>query len=97
LSASRVSKGKEKLKNAEISEVFPAKVSGVQKVGKAELGDKTLLDALIPFKESLKESAKLNEPIEEAFKKAVTRAEEGAESTKTIVATKGRARYLGDR
>ncbi|MDD3681592.1 MAG: dihydroxyacetone kinase subunit DhaL [Mesotoga sp.] len=97
LSASRASKGKESLEIADIAELFQAMVDGVQKVGKAELGDKTLLDALIPFKESLKESAKLNEPIEAAFEKAVTRAEEGAESTKTIVATKGRARYLGDR
>ncbi|HDP77171.1 MAG TPA: dihydroxyacetone kinase subunit L [Mesotoga infera] len=97
LSASRVSKGKESLEIADIAELFQAMVDGVQKVGKAELGDKTLLDSLIPFKDSLKESAKLNESIEEAFEKAVTRAEEGAESTKTIVATKGRARYLGDR
>lgn len=97
LNAAKYSKGKASLNLKEIDCFFHSMIEGVQKVGKASLGDKTLLDALIPFEESLKSSAESGETIEEAFEKAVIKAEEGAESTKEIVATKGRARYLGDR
>ena len=97
LSASRAAKGKETLNMAEISDLFQAMVEGIQKVGKAELGDKTLLDSLIPFAESLKRSAENGEAIEDSLTEALIKADEGAESTKRIVASRGRARYLGDR
>lgn len=95
--AGRYAKGKEKMDLKELSDFFQAMVNGVQKMGGAKLGDKTLLDALIPATESLKSSASKREDMLLAFKKSVEEAENGAESTKEITAHKGRARYLGDR
>lgn len=95
--AGRYAKGKERMNLEELSEFFQAMVNGVQKVGRAKLGDKTLLDALIPATESLKNSISEQEDMLLAFKKSVEAAENGAESTKEIKANKGRASYLGDR
>jgi dihydroxyacetone kinase len=72
-------------------------VNGIQKTGGAEIGDKTLLDALIPAVESLKRSALRNEDIISSMRKFVEEAVNGAESTKGIVARKGRASYVGER
>ena len=72
-------------------------VDGIQKRGGAKLGDKTLLDAFIPAVESVKESASRNENIQSAVKKSVEAASKGAESTKEIIALKGRASYVGER
>jgi len=95
--AGRYAKGKESLDLKEVSELFQSMIDGIQKVGKAKLGDKTLLDSLIPLTESLKKSAEEDLEIENAFEIAIKEAEKGAESTKTITASKGRARYLGER
>jgi dihydroxyacetone kinase len=95
--AGQYAKGKEKMDLNELAEFFQAMVNGVQKMGGAKMGDKTLLDALIPATESLKRSASEKEDILSAFKKSVEAAEKGAESTKEIAAHKGRASYLGDR
>ena len=95
--AGQYAKGKEKMNLNELAEFFQALVDGVQKVGGAKRGDKTLLDALIPATESLKRSAEGQEDILSAFKKSVEAADKGAESTKEIAAHKGRASYLGDR
>ncbi len=97
LQAGRYAKGKESLDLAETAGFFQSLVDGVQKAGKAKLGDKTLLDSLIPFTESLKESAAKQAGFKEAYKEALNKANEGAESTKKIVASQGRARYLGER
>jgi len=93
----RFAKGKEAMDLKELAEFFQAMVNGVQKMGGAQLGDKTLLDALIPATESLKQSAAAQEDVLVALQKSVESAEKGAEKTKEIAATKGRAQYLGDR
>jgi dihydroxyacetone kinase-like protein len=95
--AGRYSKGKKRMDLEELSEFFQAMVDGVQKTGGAKRGDKTLLDALIPATESLKRSASEREDMLDALGKSVKAAENGAESTKEIAATKGRASYLGNR
>jgi len=97
LAAGRYAKGKEEINIKELSELGQSMVDGVQKRGGAKLGDKTLLDAFIPAVESLKTSASRNEDIVSAVKKSVEAASKGAESTKEIVALKGRASYVGER
>lgn len=97
MKAGRYAKGKESLNLKEVSELFQSMIDGIQKVGKAKLGDKTLLDSLIPLTESLKISAEEDIEMENALDIAIKEAEKGAESTKTITASKGRARYLGER
>ena len=97
LAAGRYAKGKEEINIKELSELGQSMVDGVQKRGGAKLGDKTLLDAFIPAVESLKMSASRNEDMLSAVKKSVAAASKGTESTKKIVALKGRASYVGER
>ncbi len=97
MSAARYSSGKTELTLQEFSELMQSAVDGIQKRGGAELGDKTLLDALIPTTESLKQSAVSGHSFKEAFKRGALAAVEGAEKTKEYVASKGRASYVGDR
>ncbi|SHH16043.1 dihydroxyacetone kinase [Clostridium grantii DSM 8605] len=95
--AGKYAKGKEEVTLAEFAELMQSAVDAIQKRGKAQLGDKTLLDALIPTVMALKESAEAGEDMLEAMKKGAAAAREGAEKTKEMVASKGRATYVGER
>jgi phosphoenolpyruvate---glycerone phosphotransferase subunit DhaL len=66
---------------------------GVQARGKAQLGDKTMLDALIPGVEALENASELDAGLREA----ADAAEAGMREATALVARKGRASYLGDR
>ena len=74
-----------------------AAIDGVQMRGKAHEGEKTMLDALIPALRAIKKSYAEDSDFQTALAKGVAAAEEGVEYTKTIIATKGRASYLGER
>jgi phosphoenolpyruvate---glycerone phosphotransferase subunit DhaL len=76
---------------------FEAAVNGVVMRGKAEQGDKTMLDALIPALNALKQVAENGQSLEEALKAAASAAKEGMEGTIPLEARKGRASYLGPR
>jgi dihydroxyacetone kinase-like protein len=68
-------------------------MEGVQSRGKAQPGDKTMLDALLPAIEALEQASEL----ESGVSAAVAAAEQGMNATTPLVARKGRASYLGDR
>jgi phosphoenolpyruvate---glycerone phosphotransferase subunit DhaL len=68
-------------------------LEGVQARGKAEPGDKTMVDALIPAIEALEGASDLGEGL----RAATQAAEEGMRATIPLVARKGRASYLGER
>ncbi len=70
-------------------------VAGVQARGKAELEDKTMVDALIPAVEALKEHA--GDSLADALTASADAAQKGMEATIPLVARKGRASYLGER
>ena len=72
-------------------------IGGVQMRGKAVRGEKTMLDAMIPALEAMKAAAGEGKDTKDVLDAGVTAAEEGVEYTKTIIATKGRASYLGER
>ena len=72
-------------------------VNGVMMRGKANLGDKTMLDTLIPALNTLKECAADGTSLTEALKASEKTAEQGMLSTIPLVAKKGRASYLGER
>lgn len=65
--------------------------------GKANLGDKTMLDTLIPALNTLKECAANGASLPEALNASEKTAEQGMLSTIPLVARKGRASYLGER
>ena len=72
-----------------------AGLKGVQARGKAEPGDKTMVDALQPAVEALKAAAGQDEAS--ALRASADAAEEGMKATIPLVARKGRASYLGER
>lgn len=95
--AGRSVKGKGTLSLADTAELAAAAVAAIQKKGGAKRGDKTLLDALIPAAESLADSAGRNADLPDALAAAAAAAVAGAEETKTMVASRGRASYVGER
>ncbi|WIF93927.1 dihydroxyacetone kinase subunit DhaL [Caminicella sporogenes] len=97
LKASAVVNGKMELSSQDIIKMFEEAINGVVMRGKAQRGEKTMLDALIPAYEVLKNSIESGKSLKESFQDAAKAAYEGVEYTKTIKATKGRASYLGDR
>lgn len=74
-----------------------AGVEGVQARGKAELGDKTMIDALVPAAGALRAAAAAGLSLADALRQAADAAEEGMKATTPLVARKGRASYLGER
>ena len=78
------------------ADVFAQGVESVKQRGKAGAGEKTMLDVYIPVSEYLN-SIKASEDIVDVLKKIVLVATEGMESTRDMVATKGRASFLGER
>ncbi|MGA3030210.1 MAG: dihydroxyacetone kinase subunit DhaL [Candidatus Limnocylindrales bacterium] len=74
-----------------------AGITGIQRLGKAEPGDKTMLDALMPARDALKQALANGTPPNEALRDAVAAAEAGMKATIPLVARKGRASYLGER
>jgi len=76
---------------------FDAGVRGVQARGKAQRGDKTMLDALLPAVEALRVADVSGRRVDEALRLAAAAADEGARATIPLVARKGRASYLGER
>ena len=74
-----------------------AAIGGIEMRGKAHEGEKTMLDALIPALNAIKKSYEENNDFKAALTSGVDAAEKGVEYTKTIIATEGRASYLGER
>ena len=94
-SMAKYAKDKTELNALEVGEMLSEGVAGIQKRGGAKLGDKTLLDALIPAAEAIKDNHEKG--FLDAMKYGALAAREGAEKTKEISATKGRASYVGER
>ena len=82
---------------AQLSACADAALGGVQALGKARPGDKTLVDALAPVALALAESEASGLGVTEAADAAVAAADAGADATAGMVATLGRASRLGDR
>jgi dihydroxyacetone kinase-like protein len=80
---------------AELAAGVSAGLAGIQKLGKAEPGDKTMVDALLPAVAALREAQSAG--VAEAVDRAASAAEEGMKATIPMEARKGRASYLGPR
>lgn len=89
--------GQEELTPTELADLLQAGVAGVVQRGKANLGDKTMLDALSPAVTTFTESVGKGNTIVDALKQAVEAAEMGMKQTIPLIAKKGRASYLGER
>ena len=74
-----------------------AAVEGVMRRGKAEPGDKTMLDALLPALKALNDALADDTGLEQALSESAEAARGGMEATIPLIARKGRASYLGER
>lgn len=92
LRASAAVKDRGELTPADLGEALSAALGGIVARGKAELGDKTMVDALDPAVKAAK-----GDTAAELLAAAAAAAEAGADATIPIVARKGRASYLGER
>ena len=97
LRASMAVKGKQELSEEDMADLLQSGLDGVVQRGKANLGDKTMVDALTPAVDTFKQAIAAGSTTVEGLKKAVAAAEEGMKSTIPLVAKKGRASYLGER
>lgn len=95
--------GKEEITLADLAELFQAANTGVYETGKksfgkgAVVGDKTLVDALKPCADALSKAALDGDKLLDAIDKGAKAAVAGAESTKAVVATLGRAGTVGEK
>jgi dihydroxyacetone kinase-like protein len=89
--------GKMELTLADWTEALEASLNGIVMRGKAELGDKTMVDALTPAVNALKQAIQENQQISTALELSADSAQKGMEGTIPLVARKGRASYLGER
>jgi len=89
--------GKSELEPADVLALFQAGIEGIQQRGKAALGDKTMLDALLPALDAMRGAVEGGSGVADMMERGAAAAEAGVEATKTMQARKGRASYLGDR
>ena len=77
--------------------MFVDGVEAVKQRGKADVGEKTMMDVLIPVANCLKEGVEEDIDLKDLMRKTIETAEKGMLSTKNLLATKGRASFLGER
>ena len=77
--------------------MFADGVEAVKQRGKADIGEKTMMDVLIPVANCLKQGIEKNKDLKDLMREAIEEAEKGMLSTKDLLATKGRASFLGER
>jgi dihydroxyacetone kinase-like protein len=97
LRASTALSGKEDPSPEDVAEAIETALAGVKQRGKAEEGDKTMVDALAPAAKAAKEAADAGKGVGGVFRAAADAAGEGAEATVPLTARRGRASYLGAR
>lgn len=101
--ASKTAQQKQELSIQEFANMMQAVVKGIQDTGErsfgrgAVVGDKTLIDALVPFADAWTQAAEQGEDIKLAAVKAAEAAVLGAQKTSDIVARMGRAGTVGER
>ena len=89
--------GKEELTSADIVAMIEAFLGGVVARGKAHAGEKTIVDALTPALNAARQALGEGATLAQVTSRAAEAAEEGAKATIPMLATKGRASYLGER
>jgi dihydroxyacetone kinase-like protein len=97
IQAGQAATGKAELTLSDWAAMLDAATNGVINRGKAAVGDKTMVDALVPAVQALKEALGANLSLPDALLRSAQAAERGLQSTLPLVARKGRASYLGER
>ena len=87
----------EDLSGEQVVAMVRAAVDGIRTRGQSDVGDKTLLDALVPMTDRLEREFAAGNGAEAALRAAAATAREEAEATSAMVAKRGRAAYTGER
>jgi len=90
-------KGKPETDAKLFGEMLKAARDGLEDLGGAKIGDKTLMDAVIPAQEAYQAAVDAGASLQEALKKMADAAEKGKDSTVDLVAKIGRSARLGER
>ena len=90
-------KGLKNVNSSQMADFFEAAANGIKERGKAELGDKTMLDVWLPVSEVMKINVEQNEDIIEILLKGSLIADQAMKSTKDMLSNKGRSSKLGER
>ena len=97
LRAGSSAQGKAELNGTDVVTLLRAAVDGIQARGGAAVGDKTLLDALVPATDELERRVAVGSRPGEAARAFAETARASAEATTTLIARRGRASYSGER
>ena len=97
LRAGVATSGKNELYEADVVHMLEAALEGIKARGKAQPGEKTMMDALTPALAAMKEAEQQNVGMAQMLRRASDAAETGMKATIPMLATKGRASYLGER
>jgi len=97
LAAGKAAQDKDRIDQHDLVLLGEAAVEGVKKRGKAEVGEKTMLDCLVPAVEAFKASTEGGSNLSHALQRAVTAAEAGLESTVNMQSQHGRASWHGEK
>lgn len=95
--AARVAKGKSEIDLSTLAEMCAAAADGVRERGKSDVGDKTLLDALVPAAQALAQAAAEGATLPAGLERAAVAAEQGARATIPMKSKIGRAAWFADR
>lgn len=93
----KVVQKKSELSEDDLVEFWVAFADGIKERGKAEVGDKTMVDTLEPAIETLKNRYSDSRNFVHSFTEAVSAGKKGMESTKDMISNKGRSSRLGNR
>jgi dihydroxyacetone kinase-like protein len=97
LRGAAVLQGKTELEEEDVVQFWLAAVRGIQERGKAQVGDKTMLDSWIPAMEALQQARSEGKELLASLESAVSAGEAGMKSTAGLVSQKGRSSRLGER
>ena len=95
--AGKLVKGKSEITAEELALMFKAAVEEIQQRGKAQLGDKTIVDAIHPASEAFAVAVAEDDTLSEAGNKAVVAAEAGRDRVTPLRSKIGRASWVGER
>jgi len=95
--AGREAKGKHEIGLADLATMLEAAQVGIQERGKAQVGDKTVLDALAPTVTALKAAAERGTPLLEALRQSLAAADAGVKATIPLKSRMGRAAWIAER
>ena len=89
--------GDKELTGTDVVAMLRAAAEGIKARGQSDVGDKTLLDSLVPLTDRLEQELQAGADSGKAIAAAAATAKESAENTKNLIAKRGRASYTGER